>query len=118
RAGRALSLLVGCGATLAVQARAWRERVADLAAREADRAAHEAWTTASVAAALREARERADEAWGVADFPERLQRATDAAVAAVGRADDYAAGGAPTGTTPRRLGAHPPGVAAPARRTR
>src|SRR5262249_3838245 len=66
-------------------------------------AAHEAWTTASVAAALRDARERADEAWGVADFPDRMQHATEAAVAAVGRAGDYAAGGAPAETTPAEV---------------
>jgi tetratricopeptide (TPR) repeat protein/tRNA A-37 threonylcarbamoyl transferase component Bud32 len=84
----ALSLLVGAAAVVTVQTRAQRERVA-----------HQAWTTASIAAAVREAGDRAEEAWGLADYPDRMQRATDAAVAAIHRADDNAAGGAPTEAT-------------------
>jgi serine/threonine protein kinase len=88
----AVALLTGGAAVIAVQARADRDRAADRAAREAG-------TTASVAAATREARERADEAWDLYDDPDRMQRATDAAVSSMGRADDFAAHGAPTGAT-------------------
>jgi tetratricopeptide (TPR) repeat protein/tRNA A-37 threonylcarbamoyl transferase component Bud32 len=83
-----LCILIGAFAVVTVQARAQRER-----------AALEAWTTASIAAAIREAGDRAEEAWGLADYPDRMQLATDAAVAAISRADDYAAGGGATETT-------------------
>jgi serine/threonine protein kinase/tetratricopeptide (TPR) repeat protein len=96
-----LWLMVGVAAVLAVQAKADRDR----AAAAADRAAREAWTTASIAAALRDARERADGAWDVADFPDCMQRATDAAVAVVRRADDFAAGGSPDEMTLAELAA-------------
>src|SRR5262249_51781157 len=67
----ALSLIAGVAGVTAVQARANR-----------DRAAREAWTTASISAAVRDARERADEAWNLSDYPDRMQLATEASVAA------------------------------------
>jgi tetratricopeptide (TPR) repeat protein len=94
----AVSLLVGGGAVFAVQARADRDRAAD-------RAGAEAGTAASVRAVIREAREHADEAWKSHDYPDRMQRETKAALAAVRRADDFAAGGAPTETTLAELAA-------------
>jgi serine/threonine protein kinase/tetratricopeptide (TPR) repeat protein len=85
----AMMFIAGSAAVWAVEARASRE----LAAAEKERAAREAWTTASVQGAIRDAGERVDEAWSVIDNPDRMQRATDAAAAALHRADEFVAGG-------------------------
>jgi eukaryotic-like serine/threonine-protein kinase len=95
----AMMLLAGIVVVWAVEARANRE----LATAESERAAREAWTTASVQGAIRGARERVDEAWSVLDYPERMQRATEAATAALRRADEFVAGGHPIDETRAEL---------------